>query len=216
MNGNWGDDRVKLFPGFCGFRSGCWRLQGAEPALVFLSARCTPIQGDPQLNAEARPGALDRDENAPARAVGLSPEGKRERGRRAALNIEPNWSPGQRRPTPSGQKHRRARKQRGGDRHRAALQRQAYRQQGFLCREPSVRLPARLCASWIRQVLLQAASIYMDYLRDAAVLEVQRANVRVLERTLRQVERSLQYRRCDAHRRRAVRSSAGGRQDKGS
>jgi len=35
-------------------------------------------------------------------------------------------------------------------------------------------------------VLLQGATIYMDYLRDAANVEVQRSNVRVLEQTLKQ------------------------------
>jgi outer membrane protein len=35
-------------------------------------------------------------------------------------------------------------------------------------------------------VLLSAAAIYMDYLRDAAIVEVQRSNVRVLEQTLKQ------------------------------
>jgi len=35
-------------------------------------------------------------------------------------------------------------------------------------------------------VLLNAATIYMDYLRDAAIVEVQRSNTRVLEETLRQ------------------------------
>ncbi|MGH6778670.1 MAG: TolC family protein, partial [Bradyrhizobium sp.] len=35
-------------------------------------------------------------------------------------------------------------------------------------------------------VLLQAATIYMDYLRDSAIVEVQRSNVRVLEQTLKQ------------------------------
>ena len=35
-------------------------------------------------------------------------------------------------------------------------------------------------------VLLSAATIYMDYLRDAAILEVQRSNTRVLELTLKQ------------------------------
>jgi outer membrane protein len=35
-------------------------------------------------------------------------------------------------------------------------------------------------------VLLSAATVYMDYLRDAALLEVQRSNVRVLEQTLKQ------------------------------
>jgi outer membrane protein len=35
-------------------------------------------------------------------------------------------------------------------------------------------------------VLLSAATIYMDYLRDAVIVEVQRSNVRVLEETLKQ------------------------------
>ncbi len=35
-------------------------------------------------------------------------------------------------------------------------------------------------------VLLNAATVYMDYLRDAANLEVQKSNVRVLEQTLKQ------------------------------
>ena len=35
-------------------------------------------------------------------------------------------------------------------------------------------------------ILLSAATIYMDYLRDAAIVEVQRSNVRVLEQTLKQ------------------------------
>jgi outer membrane protein len=35
-------------------------------------------------------------------------------------------------------------------------------------------------------VLLSAATIYMDFLRDAAIVEVQRSNVRVLEQTLKQ------------------------------
>ncbi len=37
-----------------------------------------------------------------------------------------------------------------------------------------------------QSVLLAAATIYMDYLRDAATVEVQRSNVRVLEQTLKQ------------------------------
>jgi outer membrane protein len=37
-----------------------------------------------------------------------------------------------------------------------------------------------------QSVLLAAATIYMDYLRDAAILEVQRSNTRVLEETLKQ------------------------------
>jgi outer membrane protein len=37
-----------------------------------------------------------------------------------------------------------------------------------------------------QNVLLSAASIFMDYLRDSAIVEVQRSNVRVLQETLRQ------------------------------
>jgi outer membrane protein TolC len=37
-------------------------------------------------------------------------------------------------------------------------------------------------------VLLSAATIYMDYLRDAAILEVQKSNTRALEQTLTQMQ----------------------------
>ncbi len=37
-----------------------------------------------------------------------------------------------------------------------------------------------------QSVLLSAATAYMDYLRDAAIVEVQKSNVRVLEQTLKQ------------------------------
>ncbi|QPF81759.1 TolC family outer membrane protein [Bradyrhizobium genosp. L] len=37
-------------------------------------------------------------------------------------------------------------------------------------------------------VILNAATIYMDYLRDAAIVEVQRSNTRVLEQTLKQTQ----------------------------
>jgi outer membrane protein len=37
-------------------------------------------------------------------------------------------------------------------------------------------------------VLLAAATIYMDYLRDSAIVEVQKSNVRVLEQTLKQTQ----------------------------
>lgn len=37
-----------------------------------------------------------------------------------------------------------------------------------------------------QSVLLSAATIYMDYLRDAAIVEVQKSNTRVLEQTLKQ------------------------------
>jgi outer membrane protein len=39
-----------------------------------------------------------------------------------------------------------------------------------------------------QSVLLAAAQIYMDYLRDSAIVEVQRSNVNVLEQTLKQTQ----------------------------
>jgi outer membrane protein len=42
-------------------------------------------------------------------------------------------------------------------------------------------------------VLLSAATIYMDYLRDAAIVEVQRNNTRVLEATLEQTRGRYEY-----------------------
>src|ERR1700678_4179639 len=39
-----------------------------------------------------------------------------------------------------------------------------------------------------QNVLLSAATIYMDYLRDAAIVEVNRSNVRVLDQTLKQTQ----------------------------
>ena len=64
-------------------------------------------------------------------------------------------------------------------------------------------------------VLLSAATIYMDYLRDAAILEVQRSNTRVLEADAEADPRSLQCRRGDAHRRRTIGGAACRRQDPG-
>src|SRR6202158_2498531 len=44
-----------------------------------------------------------------------------------------------------------------------------------------------------QSVLLSAATIYMDYLRDAAIVEVQRSNVRGLEQTLKQTRGRYEY-----------------------
>ena len=50
------------------------------------------------------------------------------------------------------------------------------------------RFPARAkpCGALEQSVLLSGATIYMDYLRDSAIVEVQKSNVRVLEQTLKQ------------------------------
>jgi len=49
----------------------------------------------------------------------------------------------------------------------------------------------RLCEAYRildQAVLLQAATSYMDHLRDSAIVEIQKSNVRVLEQTLKQTQ----------------------------
>ena len=57
-------------------------------------------------------------------------------------------------------------------------------------------------------VLLDAATAYMNVLRDTAILDLQRRNVQVLQEQLQADARPLQCRRGDAHRRRASRIAA--------
>ena len=53
-------------------------------------------------------------------------------------------------------------------------------------RKARSRRRARVCGCSSRPCCFPAATIYMDYLRDSAIVEVQRSNVRVLEQTLKQ------------------------------
>ena len=55
-----------------------------------------------------------------------------------------------------------------------------------------------------QQVLLDAATAYMNVLRDRAILELNRSNVEVLTQQLKQTRVSVQRRRGDAYRRRPV------------
>ena len=59
--------------------------------------------------------------------------------------------------------------------------------------------------------LLNAATAYMNLLRDAAILELQRSNVEVLAGATAPDPRPVQRRRSDAHRRRAIGIAAGRR-----
>ena len=53
-------------------------------------------------------------------------------------------------------------------------------------------------------VLLNAATAYMNLIRDAAILDLQRRNVEVLQEQLRQTRDRFQRRRGHAHRRGAI------------
>ena len=57
--------------------------------------------------------------------------------------------------------------------------------------------------------LLNAATAYMNLIRDAAILDLQRRNVEVLQEQLPPDPRSLQRRRSHAHRRGAIGIAAG-------
>ena len=62
----------------------------------------------------------------------------------------------------------------------------ADRQQDPRGGEPGLRRARSVCGCSNRPCCSSAATIYMDYLRDAAIVEVQRSNIRVLEQTLKQ------------------------------
>ena len=55
-------------------------------------------------------------------------------------------------------------------------------------RKDRFRRRAKVCGFSNRPCCSQPQPIYMDYLRDSAIVEVQRSNVRVLEQTLKQTQ----------------------------
>ena len=76
--------------------------------------------------------------------------------------------------------------QRRRHRHADAVQRPADREQDQSGGEPGFRRARSLARARTDRPAQSAATIYMDYLRDSAIVEVQKSNVRVLEQTLKQ------------------------------
>ena len=135
----------------------------------------------------ARAGALHRRKRA-AGAVGLSPEGRA--SPRAPVTNTPIRSR-----TAGGNANKLVRTdihganraaQRRRHRHADAFQRPADRQQDPRGGEPGFGRARSACGCSNRPCCCRRATIYMDYLRDSAIVEVQRSNVRVLEQTLKQ------------------------------
>ena len=74
----------------------------------------------------------------------------------------------------------------GRDDHADAVQRLSDRQPDARRRKARCSPRARLCAHTEQTVLLNAATAYMNLLRDTAILDLQRRNVEVLQEQLRQ------------------------------
>ena len=169
---------------------------GPTPVLAdtIEAALVRAYQNNPQLNAQ-RAQVRSTDENVPQALSGYRPRVRAHRQRR--LSSTPIRTPPRaaRRPTSSGRKFtaptRRAAPaltvtqtlyngQQTANRTRAAESQVSGSREALRVLEQSV--------------LLSAATIYMDYLRDSAIVEVQRSNVRVLEQTLEADPRPFQCR----------------------
>ena len=160
---------------------------GPTPALAdtIEAALVRAYQNNPQLNAQ-RAQVRSTDENVPQALSGYRPK--------VALTASAGYQYTDtnttfRRLRDPDRQDRDSRHQRAAQRrphgHADAVQRPADRQQDPRGGEPGLRR-ARGPAGARTDVLLSAATIYMDYLRDSAIVEVQNSNVRVLEQTLKQ------------------------------
>ncbi len=161
---------------------------GPAPALAdtIEAALVRAYQNNPQLNAQRASVRVHRRERA-AGVVGLSPEGRAHRQRRLPIyryQLPPRAA--RRVELVRTEIH-------GADPPRSAgltVTQTLYNgnQTANKTRAAESQVSgAREALRVLEQtVLLAAATIYMDYLRDAAIVEVQRSNTRVLEQTLKQ------------------------------
>ena len=162
-------------------------LMGPMPALAdtIEAALVRAYQNNPQLNAQ-RAQVRFTDENVPQALSGYRPK--------VAVTASAGYqytdtlsTQGGNATTPGKDQYsrRQSAAQRRRHRHADALQRPADREQDQGGGEPGFRR-ARSLAGARTDRAAQAATIYMDYLRDSAIVEVQKSNVRVLEQTLKQ------------------------------
>ena len=161
---------------------------GPMPALAdtIEAALVRAYQNNPQLNAQ-RAQVRSTDENVPQALSGYRPkvaltasagyqytDVEHHLGRLAdPRSSEPRFTAPTRRAAPASRSRRRC----------STASRPPTRPAPRRARFPA---RAKRCGCSNRRVLLSAATIYMDYLRDSAIVEVQKSNVRVLEQTLKQ------------------------------
>src|SRR6202051_2303431 len=162
-------------------------LVGPAPALAdtIEAALVRAYQNNPQLNAQ-RAAVRSTDENVPQALSGYRPK--------VALTASAGYQYTDVNPTQGGTPNAIARTEiHGADSPRAAGltvtqtlfngNQTANRTRAAESQVSGAREALRVLE---QTVLLSAATIYMDYLRDAAILEVQKSNTRVLEQTLKQ------------------------------
>ncbi|MBR0775265.1 TolC family outer membrane protein [Bradyrhizobium diazoefficiens] len=155
-------------------------LAGPAPALAdtIEAALVRAYQTNPQLNAQ-RAQVRSTDENVPQALSGYRPTvalsasgGVQYSDQQSGINTQPFFGVTKPRSVGVNVTQTLYNGNITGNRTRAA--------------ESQVSGSREALRSLDQTVLLQAATTYMDYLRDSATLEVQRSNVRVLEQTLKQ------------------------------
>ena len=161
---------------------------GPTPALAdtIEAALVRAYQNNPQLNAQRALVRVHRRKRA-AGAVGLSPARRGHRQRRLSIYRHQLAPRAARRPRSSGPKStaptRRAASALTVTQTLFNGQQTANKTRAAESQVSGAREALRVLE---QTVLLSAATIYMDYLRDSAIVEVQRSNTRVLEQTLKQ------------------------------
>ncbi|KQW23096.1 channel protein TolC [Afipia sp. Root123D2] len=182
-------------------KNGAWRFAGAAVAALTLFAASTPVlsdtieaalarayQNNPQLNSQ-RASVRATDENVPQALSGYRPRiavsasvGGQYTSVKSDTTTNTPTGPVQSSQVLSGTQIPRSvggtitqtlyNGGQTGNRVRASESQVSAAREGLRVLEQSV--------------LLSAATIYMDYLRDSAIVEVQKSNVRVLDQTLKQ------------------------------
>lgn len=179
MNGISGMHGVKLFTG-AAVSVLLLALAGPTPALAdtIEAALVRAYQNNPQLNAQ-RAQVRSTDENVPQALSGYRPRvsltasaGYQYSDFKSSSNSDPINGTGIPRSVGLTASQTLYNGNQTANRTRAAESQVSGAREGLRVLDQSV--------------LLQAATTYMDYLRDSATLEVQRSNVRVLEQTLKQ------------------------------
>ncbi len=176
------------------------RFAGAAMAALLLFQSATPVladtieaalirsyQNNPPAQCAARVRPVHRRKRASG-AVGLSSAGRAQRERRRPVS-RPDQPLRARYAVEQDHRHWRAAQCRRNH-HPDSLQRRPDRQPTRAA-ESQVSAAREGLRVLEQSVLFAAATIYMDYLRDAAIVEVQRNNTRVLEQTLKQTREPL-------------------------
>ena len=161
---------------------------GPMPALAdtIEAALVRAYQNNPQLNAQ-RAQVRSTDENVPQALSGYRPK--------VAVTASAGYQYTDTLSTPGGTPTTLVRTEYSRRQSRRAASAPPSRRRCSTASRPRTgparrraRSPARAKRLRVLEqtVLLSAATIYMDYLRDSAIVEVQKSNVRVLEQTLKQ------------------------------